>query len=85
MKIRETQMSDSFPIDTSQSDSASISVPGSKKESVQLILVGSPKGLTKIIYTLYRLGFAEVIEWSQLSPTAKRGKMLSTMNRRILL
>ncbi len=83
-------MSDSFPIDTSQPEPTSISVQtftdsGSQKESVQLILVGSSKGLTKIIHTLYRLGFAEVIEWSQPSPTTKPAKMMSTMSRRVLL
>ncbi|HAA31018.1 MAG TPA: hypothetical protein DCE56_29070, partial [Cyanobacteria bacterium UBA8553] len=57
----------SFLSDTSQADSASVSVqastdPGSGRESVKIIVVGSPKGVVKIIHKLYRLGFAEVTE-----------------------
>jgi hypothetical protein len=81
-------MSDSFLTDSNQPDLAPASVEAStdsERESVQVILVGSPKGLTKIIHTLYRLGFAEVIEWSPPSPTANPRKMMSAMTRRVLL
>ncbi len=80
----------SLLIDTSQSDSASVEVrastaPDSGREYVKVIVVGSPKGVVKIIHTLYRLGFAEVTEWSPPSPTANPGEVMSVLRRCILL
>lgn len=80
----------SFLTEASQSDSASVSVqastePSSGKEFVKVIVVGSPKGVVKIIHTLYRLGFAEVTEWSSPSPTTKPGEVMSVMTRLVLL
>jgi len=34
----------------------------SRREFVKVIVVGSAKGVVKIIHTLYRLGFANVTE-----------------------
>ena len=67
LEIRETQMLKSFLTDASQPDSPSVFVqsstnPSSGREFVKVIVVGSPKGIVKIIHTLYRLGFAEVTE-----------------------
>ncbi len=57
----------------------------SGRESVKLIVVGSPKGVMNIIHTLYRLGFANVTEWSQPTPTANSGEVMRVMRRSILL
>jgi hypothetical protein len=59
--------------------------PNSGREFVKVIIVGSSKGVVKIIHTLYRLGFAEVTEWSQPTPTATPGKVMSVMRRCVLL
>lgn len=72
-------MPKSFLTDASQPDSASVAIrtsidPVSGRESVKVIVVGSPRGVTKIIHTLYRLGFAEVTEWSPPTPTENPGK-----------
>ncbi len=80
----------SFLTDTSQPDSASVELrastdPDSGREYVKVIVVGSLKGVIKIIHTLYRLGFAEVTEWSQPSPTANPGEVMSVMRRCVLL
>ncbi len=83
-------MVQSFLTDVSQSDSASVEVrastePESGREFVKVIVVGSLKGVVKIIHTLYRLGFAEVTEWSPPTPTANPGEVMSVMRRCVLL
>ncbi len=83
-------MSESLLTDSSQPALAPASVQAStdsdsERESVQVILVGSPKGLTKIIHTLYRLGFAEVTKRSPPTPTANSGEVMSIMTRLVLL
>jgi hypothetical protein len=59
--------------------------PNSGREFVKVIVVGSAKGVVKIIHTLYRLGFAEVTEWSPATPTANPGEVMSVMRRCVLL
>lgn len=83
-------MIQSFLTDTNQPSSASVSVqastaPVSEREAVKVIVVGSPKGVVKIIHTPYRLGFAEVTEWSPPTPTTKSGEVMSVMTRIVLL
>jgi hypothetical protein len=80
----------SFLSDTSQSDTASFEVrastdPVSGREYVKVIVVGSPKGVVKIIHPLYRVGFAKVTEWSQPIPTANPGEVMSVLRRCVLL
>lgn len=80
----------SFLTDASQPESASVEVRASTdsvsgREFVKVIVVGSPKGVVKIIHTLYRLGFAEVTEWSPPTPTANSGEVMSVMTRLVLL
>jgi hypothetical protein len=38
-------------------------------ESVKLTLTGSHRAISKIIHTLYSLGFSEVNDWSRPQPT----------------
>jgi hypothetical protein len=57
----------SFLTNASQPDLASVELrastdPESGREFVKVIVVGSPKGVVKIIHTLYRLRFAEVTD-----------------------
>ena len=80
----------SFLPDTNQSDSGSVELrastdPESGRESVKVIVVGSPKGVVKIIHTLYRLRFAEVTEWSPPLPTANPREVMSVMKRLVLI
>lgn len=79
-----------FLTDTSQPNSASVEVRTSTdsksgREYVKVIVVGSLKGVGKIIHTLYRLGFAEVTEWSVPTPTKTPGEVMSVMRRCVLL
>ena len=62
-----------------------VTEPNSGREFVKVIVVGSAKGVVKIIHTLYRLGFAEVTEWSQPTATANPGEVMSVMKRFVLL
>lgn len=57
----------------------------SSRESVKVLIMGSPKGVNNIIQTLYRLGFAEVTAWSSLQPTANPGEVVSILIRQISL
>lgn len=79
-----------FIDDSSEPESASVELQASAdsdsdREFVKLIVVGSPKGVTKIIHTLFRLGFAEVTEWSQPVPTANPREVMSVMKRCVLV
>ena len=75
---------------TSPADSESVQLRAftaseSGREAVKVIVVGSPKGVMNIIHTLYRLGFADVTEWSLPTPTANPGEVMRVMKRCILL
>jgi hypothetical protein len=82
-------MPTSFLIDTSTNlpsvEIKTATEPNSGREFVKVIVVGSAKGVVKIIHTLYRLGFAEVTEWSQPTATANPGEVMSVMKRCVLL
>ena len=54
----------------------------SEQEVVLLTVVGSPKGVRESIFTLYRLGFAEVGDWSPLQRAANPKQVMSVLIRR---
>lgn len=53
------------------------------REPVQLLVVGSDRGITSIIHTLYLRDFAAVYEWSCLLPSPVPGKLMRTLTRYI--
>ena len=57
--------------------------PTSNRESVKILIIGSPKGVNNIIHTLYRLKFAEVTQWSSLQPTANPDEVVSILRRQL--
>ncbi|HEY9647904.1 MAG TPA: hypothetical protein V6C88_16125 [Chroococcidiopsis sp.] len=59
-------------------------VPEGDRESVKLLVIGSRQGVTIIMQTLYRLGFAEISEWSPLLPGPNPGEVMSILTRSIL-
>jgi hypothetical protein len=85
LETRYISMDKSFLPDTSETPTLHISrettAPSSKRESVKMLLIGSPRAVTNMIQTLYRLRFAEVTEWSPLQPTAKPGEVVSILIR----
>jgi hypothetical protein len=64
--------------DRPNDDSAAVS----EQEVVLLTVVGSPKGVTETILTLYRLGFAEVGDWSPVQRAANPKQVMSVLIRR---
>jgi len=64
--------------DRPNDDSAAVS----EQEVVLLTVVGSPKGVRETILTLYRLGFAEVGDWSPLQRAANPKQVMSVLIRR---
>jgi hypothetical protein len=55
-----------------------------ERESLRVLLIGSRKGVISTIQTLYRLGFAEVAEWSPLLPAPNPGEVMSILTRYLL-
>ncbi|MEG4517180.1 MULTISPECIES: hypothetical protein [unclassified Microcoleus] len=54
----------------------------SEQEVVLLTVVGSPKGVRETILTLYRLGFAQVGDWSPVQRAANPKQVMSVLIRR---
>ena len=63
-------------------DSAAESEAESDQDVVCVTVTGSPKGVRETILTLYRLGFAEVGDWSQLQRAANPKQVMSVLIRR---
>lgn len=55
-----------------------------EREPLRVLLIGSRRGVTSTIQTLYRLGFAEVGEWSPLLPAPTPGEVMSILTRYLL-
>ena len=64
--------------DCQNSDSAAIS----EQDVLLVTVVGSPQGVRETILTLYRLGFAQVGDWSPLQRAATAGRVMSVLIRR---
>ena len=64
--------------DCQNSDSAAIS----EQDVLLVTVVGSPQGVRETILTLYRLGFAQVGDWSPLQRAATAGHVMSVLIRR---
>ncbi|MGH7999198.1 MAG: hypothetical protein ACREPR_07160 [Brasilonema sp.] len=53
------------------------------REPVKVVIYGSKVGVNGIILTLYRLGFAQVHEWSPLLPSPNPGEFMSILTKYI--
>jgi len=51
------------------------------REPVLILVIGSQKGIDKIISALYLRRFAEVKEWSQILPAPTVGKLMRSLIR----
>ena len=54
----------------------------SEQDVVCVTVTGSPKGVRETILTLYRLGFAQVGDWSPLQRAANPNQVMSVLIRR---
>ena len=70
-------VSEALEEDRPNSDSAI-----SEQEVVLLTVVGSPSGVRETILTLYRLGFAQVGDWSPVQRAANPKQVMSVLIRR---
>ena len=82
-------MTKSFLADTFPTISPLISTNESQetrpgRESVKVVIYGSKTGVNNTILTLYKLGFAQVNEWSALLPSPNPGEVMSILTRYIL-
>ncbi|MCC3538311.1 MAG: hypothetical protein JGK24_28830 [Microcoleus sp. PH2017_29_MFU_D_A] len=64
--------------DCPDSDSGAVS----EQDILLVTLVGSPQGVRETILTLYRLGFAEVGDWSPVQRAANADQVMSVLIRR---
>jgi hypothetical protein len=51
------------------------------REAVQILVIGSDKGITNVVHSLHIHGFAEVREWSLLLPAPIPGKLMRSLTR----
>jgi hypothetical protein len=50
---------------------------------LKILIISSPKVVNNTIHTFYRLGYAQVSEWSKPQPTQNPGEVMSILSRRI--
>ncbi|PHJ56140.1 hypothetical protein VF14_28195 [Nostoc linckia z18] len=82
-------MNTSFLAETFQTTTPLVSTNDSTeitadRESVKVVIYGSKRGVNNTILTLYKLGFAQVNEWSPLLPSSNPGEVMSILTRHIL-
>ena len=54
------------------------------REVIRILVIGSAHGVERIIHELYRLGFAEVREWSRPIPTGKVNEVMRVLTRWVI-
>lgn len=55
----------------------------SDREPVSFLVIGSRQTVNNTIHTLYRMGFAEINEWSPLLPASEPGKVMKILTRSV--
>ena len=76
-------MSQKFVPDENEFDCPNSEPAAVSEQDVLLVtVVGSPQGVRETILTLYRLGFAQVGDWSPLQRAATAGHVMSVLIRR---
>lgn len=51
---------------------------------LKILVISSPKVVNSTIHNFYRLGYAQVSEWSKPQPTQNPGEVMSILSRRVL-
>ena len=83
-------MTEDFILDLDQTSDPETSLPAippsdPNRHPLKVLIVSSPQGVTNTIHTFYRLGYAQVSEWSKPQPTQNPGEVMSVLSRRILI
>ena len=50
---------------------------------LKVLVISTPQDVSNTIHTFYRLGYAQVSEWSKPQPTQNPGEVMSILSRRI--
>ncbi|MBN4003522.1 hypothetical protein [Nostoc sp. LPT] len=82
--MNKSFLADTLPTPTSlvSSDNSTATTPA--RESVKVVIFGTKTGVNNTILTLYKLGFAQVNEWSPLLPSSNPGEVMSILTRHIV-
>lgn len=56
----------------------------SGREIIRILVIGSAHGVERIVHELFRLGFAEVLEWSKPQPTGRVNEIMRVLTRYVL-
>lgn len=67
--------------ETSDPQTPVLSIPPSDPNRVPLkiLIISTPQVVNNTIHTFYRLGFAQVSEWSKPQPTQNPGEVMSVL------
>jgi hypothetical protein len=63
------------PSDSSQGD----------REPVLMLVIGSRRGINNVIHTQFRLGFAQIHEWSKPMVDPNSGRLMSILTKYVRL
>ncbi len=55
------------------------------REVIRILVIGSAHGVERLIHELYRLGFAEVREWSKPQPTGRINEIMRVLTRYVMV
>ena len=59
--------------------------PPRRRETVRIMLIGSPDGIEAVMHRLYTVRFAEIYEWSQLQSEPHSGRLMRVMTKSLWL
>ncbi len=55
-----------------------------RREIIRILVIGPAYGVERIVHELFRLGFAEVREWSKPQPTGRIHEVMRVLTRYVL-
>jgi hypothetical protein len=68
----------------SKSTNPSDSTSSPERERVRLLVIASKGGVTNIIHSLHRLGFADAGDWSRFVPAQNEGEVMSVLSKYVV-
>jgi hypothetical protein len=85
---QENPMTEDFIPDSDQTSDPETPLPADtpsepNRVPLKILVISSPKVVNSTIHNFYRLGYAEVSEWSKPQPTQNPGEVMSVLSRRI--
>lgn len=55
------------------------------RDKIKILVIGSSHSVERVIHELYRVGFAEVREWSKPLPTGNYGEVMRILTRYVIV